>query len=312
MLKDINLKDIYLGEKKAMLTGVPNTSDPIPAPEECNEELNELRQICIKGSLESKREEFAVRHNGTAYRVSIMDTIAEQVYVLRRFPTEVPDLSQLGIHPTYVNKLLTSGVAGLIVIAGSYGQGKTTTASSLISSRLSKLGGVAITIEDPPEMPLEGEHGEGVCYQTWVHQGGFGDATRKSARWAPSIIFLGEVRDPETAAEALRASINGCLVVCTTHADNVPMAIERIFSLANGVAGSSEDTSSLLASGLLCVMHQHLEGEPKKPKVQFLWLDDTETAGVRHMIRQRKFDQIANEVTLQLNRTFLLQRTVPQ
>ncbi|MDA0629118.1 ATPase, T2SS/T4P/T4SS family, partial [Acinetobacter baumannii] len=139
------------------------------------------------------------------------------VFVLRRFPAKVPTFESLNLHNGYVSKLMQQRLSGLIVIAGPFGAGKTTTASALIAARLSKFGGVAITIEDPPEMPLEGKHGEGVCYQTWADRGGFGDATRKMARFAPSIIFLGEVRDAETAAEALRASINGRLVVCTAH-----------------------------------------------------------------------------------------------
>jgi len=143
-----------------------------------------------------------------------------------------------------------------------------------------------------------------VCYQTWVDRGQFGDATRRTARYAPSIIFLGEVRDAETASEVLRASINGRLVVCTIHADSVPLAIERLYSLANGVAGTSEDTSSLLAGGLLCVLHQRLEGdgEVKVPRTEFLWMGDGDSHGVRNTIRQRKFEQVQNEVTLQKNR----------
>lgn len=302
MLKDIELKDIYLGREDSWLSGVSGTSDPIPAPEHCLEELRELRQKCDKFSASTSRDEFAVRHNDTAYRVSILKSLGDSVYVLRRFPPFVPAIETLGIHQRYIARLMQPGISGLIIIAGAFGQGKTTTASSIIASRLSRFGGVAITIEDPPEMPLEGKHGEGVCYQTWADSGHFGKAVRKCARFAPSIIFLGEVRDAETAAEALRASINGRLVICTTHADSAPMAIERLYSLANGVAGNSEDTASLLAGGLLCVLHQRLEGEPKHPKVEFLWLGDEDSHGVRNTIRQRRFDQIASEITLQLNR----------
>lgn len=305
MLKDIDLKDIYLGREHAWLAGVPNTSDPIPAPDDCLEELAELRDLCDSYSKATEKEEFTVRHNEVAYRVSVLRSMSDVVYVLRRFPSAVPPLTGLGIHSGYVSKLMQPGLSGLIVVAGAFGQGKTNTASSVIVSRLSQYGGVAITIEDPPELPLEGRHGEGVCYQTWVDRGQFGDATRKTARYAPSIIFLGEVRDAETAAEALRASINGRLVVCTTHADSVPMAIERIYSLANGIAGNSDDTASLLAGGLLCVMHQRLEGEPRHPKIEFLWLGDSDSQGVRNNIRQRRFEQVANEVTLQLNRMMM-------
>lgn len=306
MLKDIDLKDIYLGRPHAWLAGVPGTSDPIPAPEDCLEELDELREMCDQFVAVREKDEFTVRHNDVAYRASVLRSMSDVVYVLRRFPATVPPIESLNIHSGYVSRLMQPGLAGLVVIAGAFGQGKTTTASSVIASRLTKHGGVAITIEDPPEMPLEGRHGEGVCYQTWVDRGQFGDATRKCARYAPSIIFLGEVRDAETAAEALRASINGRLVVCTTHADSVPMAIERLYSLANGVAGNSDDTSSLLAGGLLCVMHQRLEGDPRRPKVEFLWLGDADSQGVRNTIRQRRFDQVGSEVTLQLNRMMMM------
>lgn len=306
MLKDIDLKDIYLGEANAWISGIPGTSDPVLAPEDTKEELAEIRTKCDQVKSESKREEFAIRHNETAYRVSILNSMAENVYVLRRFPSVVPELTKLSFHPSYVQKLLQKNLSGLIVIAGAYGQGKTTTASSIVSSRLIEHGGVAVTVEDPPEMPLEGRHGEGVCYQTWVDRGEFGDACRKAARWAPSIIFLGEVRDSETAAEALRASINGRLVICTTHSDSIPMAIERLFSLAQGVIGNSDDTASLLAGGLLCVMHQKLEGEVKRPTSSFLWLGDDESSGARHNIRSRKFTQLESEINLQLNKTLMM------
>jgi hypothetical protein len=42
MLKQLILKDIYLGQANAWLAGVPGTSDPIPAPPECSAELDEL------------------------------------------------------------------------------------------------------------------------------------------------------------------------------------------------------------------------------------------------------------------------------
>ena len=201
-------------------------------------------------------------------------------------------------------------LSGLVVVAGSFGQGKTTTASSIVASRLKQYGGVGVTIEDPPEMPLEGAHGKGVCYQTWVAQGGFGAGCRQAARWAPSIIFLGEVRDEQAASEALRASINGGLVVCTTHADSVTMAIERLYALASGSGGNPDDIASLLAGGLLCVLHQKLEGQPRRPKIEFLWLGDQDNIGVRGMLRNRRFEQIQSEISMQVNRMLSKRNTV--
>ena len=302
MLQELKFKDIYLGKSRTLLSGVPNTKDPVRAPESATEDLAELRSLCEDIHGKTSREEFPVRSGNVSYRASVMETLSDRLYVLRRMPESIPKPEDLSFHPGYVEMLTRQGLSGLIVVAGPFGQGKTTTASSLMAARLSKFGGVGVTIEDPPEMPLEGDHGEGVCYQTWVERGEFGEACRKAARWAPSIIFIGEIRESEAAAEALRASINGRLVFCTIHADSVPMAIERIYSLAVGTIGNAEDAAGLLANGLLSVMHQRLEGEPRKPKVEFLWLGDSESAGVRNTIRQRKFDQVANEVKLQLNR----------
>jgi hypothetical protein len=83
------------------------------------------------------------------------------------------------------------------------------------------------------------------------------------------------------------------------------MAIERIYSLAVGAIGNPEDAAGLLANGLLAVMQQRLEGEPRKPKLEFLWLGEPDCVGVRNTIRQRKFDQVGNEVKAQLNRTLV-------
>lgn len=300
-LRGCQLKDIYLGRGGAWLAGVPGTLDPTPAPDEYLDEVNSLRVAC-DAQASSGREEWTLRHNEVTYRVSVLRSMSDVVYVLRRFPSSVPFLESLRIPRKYVSYFMTKGMSGLIIIAGAFGQGKTTTASAIVAGRLKEYGGVAITIEEPPEMPLEGKHGQGICYQTWVERGGFGDACRKAARWAPSMIFLGEVRDSETAAEALRASINGRLIICTVHADSVSMAIERMYSLANGATGSSEDTSSLLANGLSCVMHQALEGgETKYLRTEFLWLLGENSHGIRSKIRGRGFAHLKSEVDQQQN-----------
>lgn len=311
MLQSLQLKDIYLGKDNAWLSGIPGTKDPVLAPPDCRDELLELRAECEKLLAERARDEFPVRCRGVAYRASVLNSITEVIFVLRRMPRAIPAPDELSIHPSYVEMLMRPGLTGLIVVAGPFGQGKTTSVASLMAARLIRFGGVGVTVEDPPEMPLEGQHGEGVCYQTEVEDGKFLEACRKTARFAPSIIFIGEIRDPDTAVEALRASINGSLVMCTIHADSVAMAIERLYSLANASIGSPDDTSSTLANGLVAVMHQRLEGEPRKPKIEFLWLGDPESQGIRNTIRQRRFEQVSSEIQLQRNRLLVRPRPAP-
>lgn len=305
MLKSLTFSDLYLGQHNSWLSGVPRTCDPTPAPPECAEELRELRQLCMDTSSKTSRDEFSVKHGDVAYRASLLKSLSEDVFVLRRFPDRVPDLEAIGLHPRYVEMLMTPRLTGLIVVAGAFGQGKTTTASAIIAGRIGKYGGVAVCIEDPPEMPLEGRRGEGVIYQRWVEQGGFAQECRQAARWAPSIIFVGEVRDAETATEALRASINGRLVICTIHSDSARTAVDRLYALANGVAGSSDDVANLMATGLAAIVHQRLEGDPKRPKIELLWLKGDEASGVQNTIRQKKFTQLDNEIILQRNKLLM-------
>jgi len=304
-LNSLTFSDLYLGKERSWLSGVPLTSDPIPAPEDCNDELKELRAICMDMAAKTSREEFSVKHGEIPYRASLLKSLYEEVYVLRRLPESVPNIDELGINPRYLDKIMMPRLTGLVMVAGAYGQGKTTTASAIVAARVARFGGVSVCIEDPPEMPLEGQRGEGVIYQRWVDQGGFAQECRQAARWAPSIIFLGEVRDSETATEALRASINGRLVVCTIHSDSVRTAVDRLFALANVSATSSDDVASLMAIGLTAIIHQRLEGVPKRPKIEFLWLDGEDTIGAQNTIRQRKFSQLESEITLQRNKMLM-------
>lgn len=301
---EYHFADLYLGSQCSWLAGVEGSENPIAVPVDWTSSLSQLRQQCSAKATETGKENFSISFDGINFRVSTLRSLSEVVYVLRRFPKEVPLFNQLGIHSRYVDMLMEPGLTGLVIFAGSFSQGKTTSASAMIKARLSKFGGVCVTFEDPPEMPLEGRHGHGVCYQTWSDQGEFGQAFRQAARWSPTIIFLGEVRDSEAAAEALRASINGRLVICTTHADSVQMAIERMYSLAS-VNGSSDDVASLLAVGLSAILHQRLEKDAYgalRLKVSFLSMGDPSSHGVRNMIRQRNFTQVGDAVAAQRNR----------
>jgi len=316
-LKELTFSDIYLGAHgAAWLSGVPGTLDPVQPPAEVQPELNDLRSECeAYRNRFPDREDFPLRKGEISYRVSVMRSINEVVFVLRRLNDKVAGISELGIPGGIVEMMMAPNLRGLFVISGTFGQGKTTTASALVASRLAKYGGVAVTVEEPPEMPLEGRHGEGVCYQTWVEPGKFSHACRQVARWAPSIIFLGEVRDDETALEALRASINGRLVVCTTHADNCAMAVERIFALASANDSSADDVLSMLATGLCAVVHQRLDPAPaggrRQLSVDPLFLTGEDSYAIRAVIRQRKFDQLKNSVQLQKNRMILAKGRLP-
>lgn len=302
MLTTLNFSELLLGEEEILISGVGNDSlEPIPS--EHRAEAFEIRSLCIKMRDDLNLSEFSITYKETTFRASIIYSTADTVIVLRRFPIEVPTLDDLNLHPTFKSRLLTEKLSGLVIIAGAYASGKTTTASAMVSSRLGELGGVAVTLEDPPEMPLEGRYTKGVCYQVWVRDGNFAEGLRSAARWTPSIIFLGEVRDADSAMEALKASVNGVLVILTIHGNSIKGALERLHALASGAIGAnSDDAASILSSGLACVMHQKLEGESGKKRLvaEMLWTVDGENS-TRTAIKDKQWVRIDERVTYQKN-----------
>jgi twitching motility protein PilT len=233
-----------------------------------------------------------------------MPTISGVFYVLRRLPSSVPDLNSLGLHPGIVKRLMLPKLKGLVLIAGATGSGKSTTAGALVKHRMHTLGGVCVTVEDPPEMPLAGRNGKGLCYQVEAERGDFATPCRSILRWAPDIIFLGEIRDAASAVEAVRASINGHLVIGTIHADNVISTVERIYGMISGV--SPNDAGSMLANGLMAVLHQSLSRQKGVAraflKTEWLFFAGREGEAPRTNVRERNFKMLVSHIEAQERR----------
>jgi twitching motility protein PilT len=126
----------------------------------------------------------------------------------------------------------------LIFITGGPGCGKTTTASATVVSRLIQHGGVAYTVEDPPELPLNGRHGNGYCTQTIVageSAGDWAESLRGVLRSQPVgmnlMLFVGEIRDALPAKIMLRAASNGFLTICTAFGSDIVSGIDSLFQL---------------------------------------------------------------------------------
>lgn len=116
---------------------------------------------------------------------------------------------------------------GMILSTGPTGSGKTTSLYAFINY-LNEPGTKVITIEDPVEYKIEG------ISQTSVNpEGGYTFATGLSAilRQDPDIIMVGEIRDPDTAATAIQASLTGHLVFSTLHTNDALGAIPRLSEL---------------------------------------------------------------------------------
>ncbi len=135
---------------------------------------------------------------------------------------------------------------GIVLVTGPTGSGKTTTLySSLveIKSETTKI----ITTEDPVEYQLEGIN------QIQVHPKiglTFANSLRSILRHDPDIVLVGEIRDMETAENAIQASLTGHLVFSTLHTNDAPSAYTRLVDM--GVE------PFLVASTVEAVMAQRL------------------------------------------------------
>jgi twitching motility protein PilT len=313
-LSDLEFTDLYIGETEGIvkIRGIEDAKGPLQVvPAGAIDDIDIVHQL-VQQKVQNKEREFFVDHDGVRYRVSTIPSINGDWYTLRKSKTVIPRLKDLGgfnaptiRHFGWLGKQAKAGAkSGLIIVAGATGNGKTTTACSLLREYLLTFGDIAVTIEDPPELILDGAHGPfGQCFQIKLDPGEtFGKALVSALRYTPKYIFLGELRKAEDAGQALRAAISGHLVITTIHAGTVEEAINSMLKLTSSADESLEFAQSLLADGLAGVIHQRLvtQGGRKRLKIEQLFMGNEK--GLRNMIRDGHINQISTSIEQQKNR----------
>ena len=306
-LIDLRFVDLYLGETYAEIKGLhgsPNLMDPAPA--QLASELDQIRGLCRAKYVEAKEREFALSIDAHRYRVTMLKEFdGTSIFVLRRFSLKVKELNELGFIPKIKTLLTRKDLKGLILIAGETGVGKTTTASAILRTRLERIGGIGLAIEDPPEVDLNGPVGlGGRCIQISASRqmGGYREPLVLALRSNPDIIFLGEVREENAASEVVQASINGHLIISTIHAASVGSAIERLATLASGDR-DPRAAYKVISMGLKAVIWQRLEVSTpgQKPVLSYeaLVLDGESASGPRSKIKEGNCGLLSQDVDQQ-------------
>ena len=305
-LNDIYHSDVYITPAKEMFVPVPNSEFGLMQlkPDDF-EEFYDLLERSYQG-----KTSYSVMYEGYFFRVERTVSMYGVMFCMRKMPRNVPDMSSLGYPAALVKYLISLGNAsGLILLGGATGSGKTTTISSLLREYLINNGGFAYTIEDPFEMPLDGEYhaangSVGLCKQTQPQNDNWGASLRSALRSRPRYIMVGEIRTPEAASECLRAATSGHLVLSTIHANNVSDAIDALVKHASGGEMSEDLAFDLLSRGLLGVIHQQLVGIGKKrPILQYLFANPDTTQGdqTRNIIKTGRIN-LATTIEMQMTR----------
>ena len=173
-------------------------------------------------------------------RVSTMNIIGEkyegeEAVVIRILDTaKMPlEINTLGFNLNQLEKLdsLTDEKNGLVLVCGPTGSGKSTTVASLLVEIEKKSFDALkiVSLEDPPEYVIPGV--SQVRVDAAVSGGGFKDVLNHMFRQDPDVIMIGEIRDEESAAAAIRASLTGHLVFATLHTGGAGEAILRLENL---------------------------------------------------------------------------------
>jgi MSHA biogenesis protein MshE len=168
-------------------------------------------------------------------RLSTMPTQFGESVVMRLLDqsTNLMTLDRLGMSPKMLERFrdLIGRAAGMVLVTGPTGSGKTTTLYSALNY-LNQPDTKIITAEDPVEYRLDRINQVQVNPKIGLD---FARVLRTTLRQDPDVILVGEMRDQETVDIGLRAAITGHLVFSTLHTMNAVATVHRLLDM--GAAG---------------------------------------------------------------------------
>jgi twitching motility protein PilT len=199
---------------------------------------------------------FEWKEHGVNFRLNIFRDRDGLAFVMRVLASNIPPIEEVGLPSEKIWQDITSLKRGLVLVTGVTGSGKSTTISSLINHVNLYRKTRIITLEDPVEFLFESKSSMVSQRQIGQDVSSFANGLRSALRENPDVIFVGEIRDTETASLALSAAETGHLVFSTLHTRDAKGALSRIVDMF-----PSEQTKSLclqLSFSLSFVLSQKL------------------------------------------------------
>lgn len=206
----------------------------------------------------------------------------------RMINSTIPTPTELKLPPSI--DMVPQLKAGLVLVTGPTGCGKSTTIASIINEINNSKRNHILTLEDP----IEYIHESNKCLITQREVGrdchNFAEALRSALRQDPDVIMVGEMRDLETISTAITAAETGHLVLATLHTRNAYQTIERIIDVFP--SNRQQQIRVQLANSLMAVFSQRLLPQKNKAgrivSVESLII----TPAIRNLIRENKIHQL--------------------
>ncbi len=146
--------------------------------------------------------------------------------VFRRIPFEIKSVEELNL-PDVIDSFAEFG-AGLVLVTGPTGSGKSTTLAALIKRIAATRPCHVVTIEDPIEFLFTDDKATISQREVGTDTPAFKEALRNAMRQDPDVIMVGEMRDLETISTVITAAETGHLVFSTLHTNSAAQTIDRI------------------------------------------------------------------------------------
>jgi twitching motility protein PilT len=210
---------------------------------------------------------------------------------IRAIPGKIPSLDQLRMPP--ILRELTKKHAGLILVTGPTGSGKSTTIASMIDVINAERPVHILTMEDPIEYLHTHKVGMVNQREIGADTDGFAPAIRAALREDPDVVLVGEMRDHETIAAALTLAETGHLVFGTLHTRSAPATIDRVVDVFP--PEQQEQIRVMFSNSIQAIVAQQLIpmlGGGRVGAVEIM----VATAAIRNLIREGKSFQVMSSI----------------
>ena len=215
---------------------------------------------------------------------------------LRYIPDKIPTIDELGLPQICHN--ITRLKQGFVLVTGPTGSGKSSTFASVIDEINENRSEHIVTIEDPVEFVHNNKRSFISQRELETDTRSWDNALKSVLRQDPNIVYIGEMRDPETMAAAMTTAETGHLVFATLHTNSAAQTVERI---VDSFPENQQDQIVLQLSMVLeAVLSQRLIPTKDGKRVVATEILIV-TPAVRNTIREGKTFQIDNIIQTSSN-----------
>ncbi len=212
-----------------------------------NENMRKLRS--------DRSVDSSYRIGSLQFRINIFAENDGLAGAIRALSLDIPRVEDIGF-PNNVWQDIINRKHGLVLMTGITGAGKSTTIASIIDRICEKSACRIMSVEDPIEYIFEQKHSMISQREVGRDVKSFAQGLKEMLRQDPDIIFVGEMRDPETIAMTLMAAETGHLVFSTLHTRDATGTVTRILDYFP--AGRQAEVRNQLSLGLAYIVSQKL------------------------------------------------------